>query len=78
MEAPEQINAEDQATAQPTNDQSENVAAETTNTGVTAELDPSHPDHPNHHHHNSALLAASMGHSAVDAVRPHHNHGIDN
>ena len=33
-----------------------------------AEHDPNHP----HHHNNSALRAASMGHSAVHHVMPHH------
>jgi len=35
-----------------------------------------HPEH--HHHHSSALGAASMGHSAVDHVMPHHSTHLDN
>ena len=38
--------------------------------------DPAHPDHPEHHKHMSALLAASVSHSAVNHVLPHHR-GID-
>ncbi len=64
-------NVEDTMTSEAANmaEASSEQASENTD---AAEVDPNHP----HHHNNSAIRAASMGHSAVHHVMPRHR-GLD-
>ncbi len=57
---------EDTMTSETTGMEAGNELASESTEG--AEHDPNHP----HHHNNSALRAASVGHSAVHHVMPHH------
>ena len=80
MEANEQLTAEVQEVTKSTNNIAENIgiqAQENENNNEAPNEEVSTEHHTTHHHHNSALHAASLAHSAVNQVRPHHNSSLE-